>query len=323
MSLPNSIDSAAPLGSANANTTDDVLRALKVAVEDLLGIPDATAIAAAGAAFGAAGLTALVLDDTANPAAVGHLRLNQGQLRFHNGGVRRVYHGPVAGPAQVIPVADGGTGLTAGTSGGVLGYTASGTLASSAALTARGLVVGGGAGATPAALAALTDGQQYIGSTGANPVPGALTAGTHITLTPSAGGLAIAKRDRTTMEFWGIFAEFETGLYCGPGGGGGSATATAGRCPHSGLLTDLYTRLFVTTNTQLVGLRLRKNGAVVSEFSHDLTADEGLEAIASVTGQAVAVSAGDLLVVEADRSDGATNADTYVKASLRITPTAS
>ena len=48
-----------------------------------------------------------------------------------------------------LPVANGGTGLTAGTSGGILAYTASGTLASSAALAANNVVVGGGAGAAP------------------------------------------------------------------------------------------------------------------------------------------------------------------------------
>ena len=48
-----------------------------------------------------------------------------------------------------LPVANGGTGLTAGTSGGVLAYTATGTLASSAALAASALVIGGGAGAAP------------------------------------------------------------------------------------------------------------------------------------------------------------------------------
>jgi hypothetical protein len=52
-----------------------------------------------------------------------------------------------------VAVADGGTGLSSGTSGGILGYTASGTLASSAALTANAVVVGGGAGATPTASA--------------------------------------------------------------------------------------------------------------------------------------------------------------------------
>jgi hypothetical protein len=48
-----------------------------------------------------------------------------------------------------LPVASGGTNLTSGTSGGVLAYTASGVLASSGALAANNVVVGGGAGAAP------------------------------------------------------------------------------------------------------------------------------------------------------------------------------
>jgi hypothetical protein len=55
-----------------------------------------------------------------------------------------------------LPVANGGTGLTSGTSGGVLAYTASGTLASSAALTQYGVVYGGGAGVAPSATSAGT-----------------------------------------------------------------------------------------------------------------------------------------------------------------------
>ena len=51
--------------------------------------------------------------------------------------------------SSVLPVANGGTGLTAGTSGGVLAFTATGTLASSTALAASALVIGGGAGAAP------------------------------------------------------------------------------------------------------------------------------------------------------------------------------
>jgi hypothetical protein len=57
--------------------------------------------------------------------------------------------------AGVLPVANGGTGIAAGTSGGVLGYTAAGTIASSAALTANQLVLGGGAGVTPGPLGSL------------------------------------------------------------------------------------------------------------------------------------------------------------------------
>lgn len=48
-----------------------------------------------------------------------------------------------------VTVAQGGTGLTSGTSGGVPAFTASGTITSSSALAANSLVVGGGAGAVP------------------------------------------------------------------------------------------------------------------------------------------------------------------------------
>ena len=51
-----------------------------------------------------------------------------------------------------LPVGNGGTGLTSGTSGGVLYFNASNTLASSAALTANQIVLGGGAGAAPTVL---------------------------------------------------------------------------------------------------------------------------------------------------------------------------
>jgi len=58
-----------------------------------------------------------------------------------------------------LPVANGGTALTAGTSGGVLAYTATGTLASSGALTQYGVVLGGGAGAVPTSTAVGTAAQ--------------------------------------------------------------------------------------------------------------------------------------------------------------------
>jgi hypothetical protein len=56
---------------------------------------------------------------------------------------------PASGVTGTLAVANGGTGLTTGTSGGILGFTAPGTLASSGALASGGLVLGGGAGATP------------------------------------------------------------------------------------------------------------------------------------------------------------------------------
>jgi hypothetical protein len=54
-----------------------------------------------------------------------------------------------------LPVAGGGTGLTSGTSGGIPYFSASGTMASSGALTANRLVLGGGAGVSPTIVGSL------------------------------------------------------------------------------------------------------------------------------------------------------------------------
>lgn len=60
--------------------------------------------------------------------------------------------GPVdltADVVNILPVPHGGTGIAAGTNGGILGFTASTTIASSGLLTANALMLGGGIGATP------------------------------------------------------------------------------------------------------------------------------------------------------------------------------
>ena len=86
-----------------------------------------------------------------------------------------------------------GTALASGTSGGVLGYTGTGTLASSALLTANGVLLGGGAGATPTALGAMTNGQLVIGSTSASPVVAALTqTANQVIVTNAAGSITLS-----------------------------------------------------------------------------------------------------------------------------------
>lgn len=93
-----------------------------------------------------------------------------------------------------LPVANGGTALTSGTSGGVLAYTASGVLASSAALTANSPVLGGGAGVVPKVVAGITsDGASVVTLGVAGGVVGGVvfknaTSGS-ITVNPSAGAL--------------------------------------------------------------------------------------------------------------------------------------
>jgi hypothetical protein len=89
-----------------------------------------------------------------------------------------------------LTVARGGTGLTAGTSGGILAFTATGTLASSAALTANQLILGGGAGVAPAALGSLgTTTTVLHGNAAGAPTFGAVVLTTDVSgILPGANG---------------------------------------------------------------------------------------------------------------------------------------
>jgi hypothetical protein len=89
-----------------------------------------------------------------------------------------------------LPVNRGGTNLTSGTSGGILGFTAAGTIASSAALTANAIVLGGGAGATPTVLGSLgTTTTLLHGNAAGAPTFAAVTLTTDVTgILPGANG---------------------------------------------------------------------------------------------------------------------------------------
>lgn len=89
-----------------------------------------------------------------------------------------------------LPVANGGTGFTSGTSGGVPYFSAVGVLASSALLTANQLIVGGGAGSPPVALgSAGTSTTVLHGDASGTPTFGAVDLTTDVTdILPSANG---------------------------------------------------------------------------------------------------------------------------------------
>jgi hypothetical protein len=106
--------------------------------------------------------------------------------------------------AGTLAVANGGTNLTAGTSGGVLAYTATGVLASSAALAANKVVIGGGAGAVPSTTtllgtaAAVTTGN-YIQAVGyADTVVALGNTGAAINLDVTGGGVFTATLDQSS-----------------------------------------------------------------------------------------------------------------------------
>ena len=92
-----------------------------------------------------------------------------------------------------LPVANGGTGLTSGTSGGVPYYSASGTIASSGALGVNGVVYGGGAGSAPSTTSAGTTDQVLLGNTASAPSWGqvSLTAAVSGTLPVANGGTGV------------------------------------------------------------------------------------------------------------------------------------
>jgi hypothetical protein len=94
-----------------------------------------------------------------------------------------------------LPVANGGTGLTSGTSGGVPYYSAAGTIASSAALAANAIVLGGGAGVTPATT---TTGTGVVTALGVNTgTAGAFVVNGGALGTPSSGTLSSCTVDGT------------------------------------------------------------------------------------------------------------------------------
>jgi len=102
------------------------------------------------------------------------------------------------GVTGTLPVANGGTGLSSGTSGGILAFTASGTIASSGVLAANTIVIGGGAGVAPSTssllsvAAAVTTGN-YIRSIGyADTVTALGNTGTAINLDITSGGVFTA-----------------------------------------------------------------------------------------------------------------------------------
>ncbi len=101
----------------------------------------------------------------------------------------------------VLPVANGGSGIAAGTSGGILGFTGTTTLASSVLLTNHALIVGGGAGATPTPLASLgTTTTVLHGNASGDPTFGAVSLTADVSGTLPVANLPIASGADTAAQ---------------------------------------------------------------------------------------------------------------------------
>jgi len=137
-----------------------------------------------------------------------------------------------------VGVANGGTGLSSGTSGGILAFTGSGTIASSSALAANAIVVGGGAGVAPSTI---TTGTGVVTALGVNTgTAGAFVVNGGALGTPSSGTLTNATGLPVSSGISGLGTGVATALAVNTGTSGavvvnGGALGT----PSSGTVTNL------------------------------------------------------------------------------------
>lgn len=166
--------------------------------------------------------------------------------------------------AGILPVANGGTGIASGTSGGILAYTAAGTLASSALLTANAIMLGGGAGVVPSTPLGLgTTVQVLHGNAAGAPTWGAvsLTADVTGTLPIGNGG---------------------TGTTTGSITGSGALTFTAGGTNTNVVLVPNGTGSVDVSNKKITNLADPTNAQDAVTLSYVQTYVNGLDPKASV-----------------------------------------
>lgn len=184
-----------------------------------------------------------------------------------------------------LPVANGGTGLTSGTSGGVPYYSGSTTIASSGALTASAIVLGGGSGSSPTSLALGTANQILSMNTGA-------TANEYRTLATGTSGtdFAVAFGSGTTtlnlpdtgsgvrgvvstgaQSFFGA-KTFNSGIVIGGNTTGDSNLGTISSVTNANYYTGTFTANFnvgMSTATNNVTVQYALSGKTVTLWFPD------------------------------------------------------
>ena len=177
-----------------------------------------------------------------------------------------------------LPVASGGTGLTAGTSGGVLAFTNTGVITSSAALTASALLLGGGPGAAPTAMGSLgTTTTLLHGNAGGAPTYGAvrLTSDVSETLPVASGGSGAVTQTAYAVLCGGTTGTSAYQSIAGVGTSGQVLTSNgAGALPTmqspagggDALVANPLSQFAATTSAQLAGVISDETGSGLLVF---------------------------------------------------------
>lgn len=245
-------------------------------------------------------VTGTVALTSSNVATATSLAANQGTTTT-------ILHGNAAGtPAfsavvltadvsGILPVANGGTNLASGTSGGVLAYTASGTLASSGALTANLPVIGGGAGAAPSVGTRSGNTTAYVTTTGTQTSGDCVKIdanGNHIANGSSCGGSGATTIDGLTDA---ITSYANGSMFLGSGSGSVATLGSATNSTFIGALTgqSLTTGIWntavgsnalkvVTTGTASVAIGYQALAAMAAAPA-DSNVAVGVQALSTLT----------------------------------------
>lgn len=131
-----------------------------------------------------------------------------------------------------VTVANGGTGLASGTSGGIPYYSTTTALTSSALLTNHALIVGGGAGAAPSVVASLGTSTTVLhGAAAGNPTFGAVALGSDVSGNLPVANLGSGSGASSTTYWRG------DGTWATPSGGASGALANIQFFTSSGTYT--------------------------------------------------------------------------------------
>jgi hypothetical protein len=151
-----------------------------------------------------------------------------------------------------LSVIKGGTGLSAGTSGGIPYYLSNNTMASSPVLSLNGIIYGGGAAGSPLSTAAMTDGQLLVGKTGFAPQVVLMNGDATIS---SSGSLTLISSGISAGTYIKVIVDNKGRVVSSSSLGSSDITAALGYTPSSSSGT-------ISTGNGLLGGPISTNGTI-------------------------------------------------------------